>query len=219
VRATTPCKRIVKREPPVVYDFLDETRKEIVETLHRLETANGFCSSQNRCKTGIWPVPNHDNITHLTRHTISELSRAKMVDWMFEVLTTFQMSEQSFFLAVQYMDRFLEKTPRIVSQSDVHLLGITSMFIACKYEDIIPIHIKAMVTKVSHNRLSAAQIYAQEREIVSTLRFKMSSVPTSLEFLTAYLTDDYWLASLGEKKKEWVTKMATFLCLICLHHI
>jgi hypothetical protein len=37
-----------------------------------------------------------------------------MVDWMFEVLGAFRMSEQTFYLAVQYMDRFLESSQRIV---------------------------------------------------------------------------------------------------------
>jgi hypothetical protein len=37
-----------------------------------------------------------------------------MVDWMFEVLNAFKMSDQTFFLAVQYMDRFLENTPNSI---------------------------------------------------------------------------------------------------------
>jgi hypothetical protein len=40
---------------------------------------------------GVYPTPNHDNITHLSRHNISELSRGRMVDWMYEVLTAFKM--------------------------------------------------------------------------------------------------------------------------------
>jgi len=32
-----------------------------------------------------------------------------MIDWMFEVLTAFGMSEQTFFLSVQFMDRYISQ--------------------------------------------------------------------------------------------------------------
>jgi hypothetical protein len=44
----------------------------------------------------------------LGRHQISIDYRAKMVDWMVEVLTTFKTSDQTFFLAVNIMDRFFK---------------------------------------------------------------------------------------------------------------
>ena len=48
--------------------------------------------------------------THLSRHKITEIARAKMIDWMFEVLKVFKMSEQTFYLSVQYLDRFIAKS-------------------------------------------------------------------------------------------------------------
>lgn len=42
----------------------------------------------------------------LGKHSISADYRAKMVDWMVEVLTTFKNSEQSLYLAVNLMDRY-----------------------------------------------------------------------------------------------------------------
>ena len=37
-----------------------------------------------------------------------------MIDWIFEVLTAFKMSEQTFFLSVQYMDRYIAKVSKIL---------------------------------------------------------------------------------------------------------
>lgn len=111
---------------------------------------------------------------------------------MYEVLTAFKMSEQSFFLSVQYMDRYLEKTPKMHQQHDLHLLGVTSMFIASKYEDVTPIFLSTMVKKVGHNRLKDKEILALEREILTVLKFKLSSLPTSLEYLEAYLASPYF---------------------------
>jgi hypothetical protein len=43
----------------------------------------------------------------LKHHKIDEGMRGKMVDWMIEVLFSLQCSEDSLFLAVNLMDRFL----------------------------------------------------------------------------------------------------------------
>ena len=128
--------------------------------------------------------------THLTRHDITEIARARMVDWMFEVIYAFKMSEQTFFLSVQYLDRFICQVKRKLKLEELHLIGITCMFVASKYEDITPLYLKTMVKKVSHGKIKADQIMKLEREIVSTLKFKLASVPTILEFLESYLTHD-----------------------------
>jgi hypothetical protein len=102
------------RMPIIKYDFVAEYGNDILMAYHQLETKNGFSSVENRRSMTTYPTPNHDNITHLSRHKVSELSRGRMVDWMFEVLNAFKMSDQTFFLAVQYMDRFLENTPNSI---------------------------------------------------------------------------------------------------------
>lgn len=44
----------------------------------------------------------------LERHSISANLRSKMVDWMIEVLCSYKCKNQSFFLAVHYMDRYFK---------------------------------------------------------------------------------------------------------------
>ena len=46
----------------------------------------------------------------LARHKITPNLRAKMIDWMVEVMCSYKCSDQAFFLAVNYMDTFFEKT-------------------------------------------------------------------------------------------------------------
>jgi hypothetical protein len=43
----------------------------------------------------------------LDKHNIPANLRAKMVDWMIEVLASYKCTEQTFFLAVRIMDKFL----------------------------------------------------------------------------------------------------------------
>jgi hypothetical protein len=75
-----------------------------------------------------------------------------MVDWMVEVLTTFKNSEQSFFLAINLMDRFFKSIDQPVPSSELHLTGVVSMFVASKYEDIVPLMMKTVVNKIGHNK-------------------------------------------------------------------
>lgn len=69
----------------------------------------------------------------LVRHSISSGLRAKMVDWMIEVLSSYKMSEDSFFKSIYYMDKYLEKSGSQHQTSELHLIGVASMFMATKY--------------------------------------------------------------------------------------
>jgi len=64
-----------------------------------------------------------------------------MVDWMIEVLTSYKTTTQTFFLAISIMDRFLAKCARSQSMNELHVIGVVSMFMACKYEEIYPIRL------------------------------------------------------------------------------
>lgn len=44
----------------------------------------------------------------LKRHKITPALRARMVDWMIEVLTNFKSDDQTFFLAVSLLDRYFK---------------------------------------------------------------------------------------------------------------
>lgn len=48
----------------------------------------------------------------LRDHLITHQLRAKMVDWMIQVLSSYKMSEQAFFRSVKYMDIFFKRVPR-----------------------------------------------------------------------------------------------------------
>ena len=75
-----------------------------------------------------------------------------MVDWMLEVLTTFKNSDQSFFLSINIMDRYFKQNMQNLPSSELHLTGIVSMFIASKYEDIVPLMMKTVINKIGHNK-------------------------------------------------------------------
>lgn len=75
----------------------------------------------------------------LRRHEISGALRSRMVDWMIEVLTKFNCDDQTFFLSVALMDRYLKGCKDVKQVKDLHIIGVTSMFVGSKYEDSKPI--------------------------------------------------------------------------------
>ncbi len=111
-----------------------------------------------------------------------------MVDWMVEVLSTFKGSDQTFFLATSIMDRYFKKSEQQFRGSELHLGGILSMFIASKYEDITPIYMKTLVSKIGHNKFSRDTFETKEIQMLQTLSFKVGA-PTILEFLDRYFEE------------------------------
>ena len=47
----------------------------------------------------------------LNNHNITSSLRSKMVDWMIEVLSSYKMSEETFFRGVYMMDAYMKKCP------------------------------------------------------------------------------------------------------------
>ena len=62
--------------------------------------------------------------------------RAILVDWLVEVADEFRMDPQTLYLAMSITDCFLSSM--MVTRSKLQLVGITSMYIAAKLEEIYP---------------------------------------------------------------------------------
>jgi hypothetical protein len=102
--------------------------------------------------------------------------RARMIDWIVEVFTHFQasFSFSTFFRTILVLDQFLKYTSLPVANEDVHLVGLTSMYIASKYEDMFHIRIKDFASKAAHNKFSPAQIRESENLVLSTCGYCVS---------------------------------------------
>lgn len=92
-------------------------------------------------------IPNN----FMDRHKINPEIRTKMVDWIVEVLSVYKCEHETFFLSIYIMDSFIYKTKNVLTSDDVHVLGLTAMFIASKFEDVIPIRMSSLVTKIGHD--------------------------------------------------------------------
>jgi uncharacterized protein YaiI (UPF0178 family) len=108
------------------------------------------------------------NQDHLAFHDLKSSFRARMVDWMTEVLNiAFKniCTDQTLFLAVSILDRYiqaLEQRGQVFKASDLHLTGVVCMFIASKYEDVQPLLLRTVFEKIGHSKLSKEAILAKE---------------------------------------------------------
>lgn len=109
----------------------------------------------------------------LKNHLITFNLRAKMVDWMIEVLSSYKMSEDAFFKSTKYMDLFFKRTERKLEVSDLHLIGVASMFIASKYEEIYPLKLNTLYDKICRKKFSKREIIDMEQEILASLEFEL----------------------------------------------
>lgn len=95
-----------------------------------------------------------------------------MVDWMCEVLNIAFSNicgDQTFFLAVSLLDRYIEaRGNRNVrfKNSELHLSGVTCMFMASKYEDVKPLLMKTVFNKIGHSKVPEENIKRTELEIL-----------------------------------------------------
>lgn len=129
----------------------------------------------------------------LSRHKVTERMRCRMVDWMIEVLTNYKCEDNTFFIAVNIMDKFfkcLEKT-RILQPAELHLIGVTSMFIASKYQDIYPLRLKTVHEKIAHRKLSTHDIKSKEEEITKCLNYIIGKA-SQWDFICSFIEDIFY---------------------------
>ena len=79
-----------------------------------------------------------ENQTH-----INERMRSILVDWLVEVHLKFKLVPETLYLTINLIDRYLERQE--VSRPRLQLIGVTSLLIASKYEEIYPPELRDLV--------------------------------------------------------------------------
>ena len=105
--------------------------------------------------------------------------RGILVDWLLEVHTRFRLLPETLFLAVNIIDRFLSH--KVVQLDRLQLVGVTAMFIASKYEEVLSPHVQNFV-HVADDGFKDTEILSAERFILATLDYDLS-YPNPMNFL------------------------------------
>lgn len=118
----------------------------------------------------------------LLQEKISEKMRSILIDWLVEVHFKFKLTDETLFLTVNIIDRFLQCNQ--CNKEHLQLVGVTSMLIASKYEEIYPPEVKDFVY-ITDNAYNAQQVLQMENRILKGLNFNLT-VPSSFRFLQRY---------------------------------
>ena len=125
-------------------------------------------------------LPEHNYMAK--QKDINHRMRAILIDWLIDVHLKYKMVPQTMYIAVNLIDRFLSmnETTRVKLQ----LVGVTSMFIASKYEEIYPPELKDFVY-ITDNAYVKSEVLEMESKMLGSLNFDIT-FPTQWSFLQIF---------------------------------
>lgn len=157
----------------------------------------------------------------LAKTKVTEAVRTKMVDWIFEVLvkldTVEYFSDHVFHRAVLIMDiYFMLCKDKVLDDNDVHLIGVTSMWIASKYDDTYPISINDFTQVAAPGSFANDDLKEMEFKILDSLSFFIS-------FSTIADVADFFLTKLQTKVEPnsyvRIRQGASFVLMISAYNV
>ena len=104
--------------------------------------------------------------------------RAILIDWLIEVNKRFNFQEETLYKVVNIIDSYLSK--KIIKRKYLQLLGITSLIISAKLNEIYLPKI-SNYSDITDKTYNQEEIKKMEEEILNTLNFNLL-VPTQLSF-------------------------------------
>ncbi|KAL6031098.1 hypothetical protein STEG23_001912, partial [Scotinomys teguina] len=105
--------------------------------------------------------------------------RAILVDWLVQVHSKFRLLQETLYMCIAIMDRFLQAQP--VCRKKLQLVGITALLLASKYEEMFSPNIEDFVY-ITDNAYTSSQIREMETLILKELKFELGR-PLPLHFL------------------------------------
>jgi hypothetical protein len=130
------------------------------------------------------------NPSSIKKHHFNSSSRSKMVNWMMEIFASYNSEPLTFFLSVEIMDNYLQKTKKTINENELHLLGMVAIYMSSKMEDIIPLHMIHIKTKIGHDKFSQEEIINMEKDILNVLDWDILFI-TTYDVIKTFLSDFY----------------------------
>ncbi|KAI0072746.1 hypothetical protein K474DRAFT_1604498 [Panus rudis PR-1116 ss-1] len=163
--STARAERFKKEVDTVREIFQDELEEH--DTTMVSEYADEIFEYMNELEDDCMPNPEYMS----GQSEITWGMRETLVDWLLQVHLRYHMLPETLWIAINIMDRFLTK--RVVSLVKLQLVGVTAMFIAAKYEEILAPSVEEFVY-MTEKGYTREEILKGERIMLQTLEFKVS---------------------------------------------
>ncbi|CAL0323806.1 unnamed protein product [Lupinus luteus] len=127
--------------------------------------------------------------------------RGVLVDWLVEVAEEYNLVSDTLYFSVSYIDRFLSLNA--LPRQNLQLLGVSSMLLASKYEEIKPPEVEDFCY-ITDNTYNKAEVVEMEADILKTLNFELGG-PTVKTFLRRF-------SKVGQESNDTSNLQFEFLC-------
>ena len=109
---------------------------------------------------------------------INERMRGILIDWLIEVHFKFGFTDETLYMTVSIIDRYLSNNH--ITKKNLQLLGITSLLISCKHEEIDVPKITDF-TYITNNAYDKNEVIRMENDILKFLKFNLLC-PSPIKF-------------------------------------
>lgn len=120
---------------------------------------------------------------------IKQGARAILLDWLIEVSQLYCLKRETFYLSMDYIDRFISKRPDI-KKDQLQLVGITALHMAAKLEEIYPPGLEKL-SYITDNSCSKDAMWKMELEMMKALDWKLAALTVNT-WLNLYLQIEYY---------------------------
>ena len=148
---------------------------------------------------GINPKPKYNYMKE--QKEINEKMRSILIDWLIDVHHKFRFSDETLFMTVFIIDRYLSVNQ--ITKLKLQLLGITSLLIACKHEEIDLPKIDDFIY-ITDNAYVKDEVIRMENYILKVLNFELlyPSPIKFYEYLSIYFNFDKKMHLMGKYLME-----------------
>jgi hypothetical protein len=147
-------------------------------------------------------------------HTDVRIKRMQMVRYVARIIREFDMSPRTFYLALNFVDRYLNICYMFPIQK-LPLLAATCLHVASKCEDVSYMGVKQLVHH-SPGAFVETEMLQLEEQVVKELDFALA-VPTTLDFVVVLLNLLFKQRHQQDEVPINVEETAFYLCYICAY--
>ena len=91
------------------------------------------------------------------------------MEWIIDVHRKFRLVPEALYVMQHVVDQYMSR--KKIQKSQLHLLGVATLLIGSKYEEIYPPELRDLL-QVSENKFSRDMVLQMELDIFTTIQFK-----------------------------------------------
>ncbi|XP_058222415.1 cyclin-A3-4-like isoform X3 [Rhododendron vialii] len=149
---------------------------------------------------------------------VTPTMRGILMDWLVKVAEEFKLLSDTLYLSISYIDRFL--SVNALNRQKLQLLGVSSMLIASKYEEISPPKVEDFCN-ITNNPCTKKEVVKMEADILGYLKFEIGSatIKTFLRILIKIAQESYKTSNLKLEFLCYYLSELSFLDYGCVKYL